>query len=67
MNPSDVNDVLIASPQCWYRLFPHGAEDLHLLKHYLQLLFFSYSDLLLCISIPIHYMTGRRAKVFLVI
>ena len=31
--------ILIVFPQWWYQLFPHGAEDSQLLKHYLQLLF----------------------------
>ena len=28
----------------WYQLLPRGAEDSHLLKHHLQMLLFSYSD-----------------------
>ena len=39
--------VLIVSPQWWYELFPHGAEDSHLLQHYLQMcyfLFWCYDD-----------------------
>ena len=58
--------VLTVSRQWWYQLFPHEAEYFHLLKHFLQLLFFSYSyiavtpgfdpkdqNLLLSTSIPI--------------
>ena len=44
-NYSWVIILSIVSPyQWWYQSFPHGAEDSYHLKHYLQLLFFSDSD-----------------------